>query len=359
MQIASKVEFSANIKLKTRRRLRNSIPQSLANISLLLLTMALFLSVTARAQQPSTLAAWQGVLRDPGGAPIPSAKIRLTGGASHAEATTAANGEFHLAPLPAGAYRLTVESTGHTVDYTQAIDLTQAAPPVVLTLSGRGELTVSLLKGPAATGGEQLSSQAVSELPLNGRDFSTLLLLAAGTMTDANGATNFTQQFAINGQRGVEVTFAMDGADISDPEMGGTTFTNFNVDAVQEIQSSSGWMPAEIGRGASGFTNIITRSGSSGFHGSFFEFVRNSAFDARNYFDHSSIASPGRLPPFRRNEFGFTNGGPVLIPHAYDGRKRTFYFVQYQGFRQVLGTTQVLPLPTADERAGLDTTAIK
>ena len=154
----------------------------------------------------------------------------------------------------------------------------------------------------------------MSELPLNKRDFSQLLLLAAGTMTDANGATNFTAQFAINGQRGVEATFAMDGADISDPEMGGATFSNFNVDAVEQIQSSSGWMPAEIGRGAAGFTNIITRSGNSGFHGSFFEFVRNSAFDARNYFDHATPAYPGRIPPFRRNEFGFTNGGPVYFP---------------------------------------------
>ncbi len=176
-------------------------------------------------------------------------------------------------------------------------------------------------------------------------------------MTDANGATNFTQQFAINGQRGVEATFAMDGADISDPEMGGSTFSNFNVDAVQEIQSQSGWMPAEIGRGAAGFTNIVTRSGSSGFHGSFFEFLRNSALDARNYFDHSSIANPGRLPPFRRNEFGFTNGGPVILPGIYNGAGKTFYFGQYQGFRQVLGTTQVFPVPTAQERAGLDTTA--
>src|SRR5580698_10197520 len=173
-------------------------------------------------------------------------------------------------------------------------------------------------------------------------------------MTDVNGATNFTQQFAINGQRGVEAVFAMDGADISDPEMGGSTFTNFNVDAIQDLQSSSGWMPAEIGRGDAGFTNIVTRSGESGFHGSFFEFIRNSALDARNYFDHPSIAEPGRIPPFRRNEFGFTNGGPVVLPHLYDGRGRTFYFGQYQGFRQVLGTTQVLAVPTAAERTGRD-----
>ncbi len=78
--------------------------------------------------------------------------------------------------------------------------------------------------------------------------------------------------------------------------------------------------------------------------------MRNSAFDARNYFDHPTPAYPGRIPPFRRNEFGFTNGGPVYIPHVYDGRKRTFYFTQYQGFRQVLGTTQVMPVPAAYER---------
>src|SRR6201999_1718730 len=131
---------------------------------------------------------------------------------------------------------------------------------------------------PETSGGVALSSHAVSGLPLNKRDFSQLLLLAAGTMTDANGATNFTQQFAINGQRGVEATFAMDGADISDPEMGGSTFSNFNVDAVQEIQSSSGWMPAEIGRGAAGVTNIVTRSGRSGVRRACLGIRRHSPF---------------------------------------------------------------------------------
>ena len=299
-----------------------------------------------------TQAMWRGVLRNAGGAPIADAKIALTSSGARAEARTDSNGQFQLELLPAGSYHLTVATKGSTVDYALPIDLRAASQQAVVTLSGRGELTVATLedKEQTGTGGEQLSSQAVSELPLNKRDFSSLLLLAAGTMTDTNGATNFTAQFAINGQRGVEATFAMDSADISDPEMGGATFSNFNVDAVEGIDSSSGWMPAEIGRGAAGFTNIHTRSGASGFHGSFFEFVRNSAFDARNYFDHATPAYPGRIPPFRRNEFGFTNGGPVLIPHAYDGRGRTFYFTQYQGFRQVLGTTQVMPVPSAAQR---------
>src|ERR1700686_3707709 len=141
------------------------------------------------------------------------------------------------------------------------MDLQLGPPPTSMELSSRGELSMAALSQAAGTGGEALSSQAVSELPLNKRDFSQLLLLAAGTMTDANGASNFTAQFAINGQRGVEAVFAMDGGDIRDPEMGGSTFTNFNVDAIQDLQSSSGWMPAEIGRGAAGFTNIVTRSG--------------------------------------------------------------------------------------------------
>jgi Carboxypeptidase regulatory-like domain len=308
----------------------------------------------AAAQQQATLT-WQGMLRTAGGAPITGAHIRLAG-AQSAEGVTGTDGRFALAALPAGSYRLTVESAGKHVDYAQPIELSATTQSALLTLSDRGELSVAAIedKAQAGTGGEQLSSQAVSELPLNKRDFSTLLLLAAGTMTDSNGATNFTAQFAINGQRGVEATFAMDGADISDPEMGGATFSNFNVDAVEGIDSSSGWMPAEIGHGAAGFTNIHTRSGASGFHGSFFEFVRNSAFDARNYFDYPTPAYPGRIPPFRRNEFGFTNGGPVYIPHLYDGRKKTFYFTQYQGFRQVLGTTQVMPVPTAAERSGID-----
>jgi Carboxypeptidase regulatory-like domain len=304
--------------------------------------------------QESAQCIWQGVLRNATGAPVPGAKVQLAGKGTAGEAITGADGGFRLAPLAAGQYRLTVQAKGRRVNYAQPIDMEPSGPPVAITLSDRGELTVAAIQAQGATGGEELSSQAVSELPLNKRDFSTLLLLAAGTMTDVNGATNFTAQFAINGQRGVEAVFAMDGADISDPEMGGATFSNFNVDAVQEIQSSSGWMPAEIGLGAAGFTNIITRSGASGFHGSFFEFVRNSAFDARNYFDHATVAYPGRIPPFRRNEFGFTNGGPVFVPHVYDGRSRTFYFTEYQGFRQVLGTTQVMPVPTAAERSGLD-----
>ena len=319
---------------------------------LILLFPALFCG-----QQLSTRA-WKGTLHRDNGAPVSGAQIQLTGGHSDLAATTADDGSFRFPELPVGSYHLTVLTGGITHRFANALNLTPESPAAGVTLAANGTVSVTFEQGTGtATGGEQLTGQTVSAIPLNKRDFSQLLLLAAGTMTDANGQTNFTQQFAINGQRGVEAVFAMDGADTSDPEMGGATFSNFNVDAVEEIRSTSGWMPAEIGRGAAGFTDIITRSGTSGFHGSIFEFLRNSSLDARNYFDHPTIADPGRIPPFRRNEFGFTNGGPVVLPYIYDGRGKTFYFGQYQGFRQVLGTTQVLPVPTADERAGLDTTA--
>ncbi|MBW4039375.1 MAG: TonB-dependent receptor [Acidobacteria bacterium] len=302
---------------------------------------------------------WGGIVLSAAGKPIGGATVEISGKAGSRTAVTGDHGSFSFLGASPGRYALIVRLPSKTS--TSKISINIPSAPIALTISPRNTITLSALPlaqtlvGNATSGGEQLSSQSVSELPLNGRDFSTLLLLAAGTMTDVNGATNFTQQFAINGQRGVEAVFAMDGADITDPEMGGATFSNFDVDAIEEVRSSSGWMPAEIGRGAAGFTDIITRSGRSGFHGSFFEFVRNSAFDARNFFDYPSVVEPGRIPPFHRNEFGFTNGGPVLLPHLYDGRKKTFYFGQYQGFRQILGTTQVLPMPTPAQRAGYDT----
>jgi len=314
----------------------------------------LFFCALAAGQQETK--SWAGVLLDGDGKPIAGAIVRVQAGDARATATTAADGRFTFAAVAAGEYSIAVEHKGATAAFPHPVELPGAG--ATLRLAADGSLAVALDSGSReSTGGEQLSGKAVSSLPLNKRDFSQLLLLAAGTMTDTNGAANFTQQFAINGQRGTAAVFAMDGADSTDPEMGGATFTNFNVDAVEEIRSSSGWMPAEIGRGAAGFSDIITRSGSNSEHGSAFEFLRNSALDARNFFDRRSAAEPRRIPPFIRNEYGLTNGGPVVIPGLYQGRNRTYYFVEAQGFRQVLGVTEVIPVPTADERAGRDTTA--
>ena len=302
-------------------------------------------------------ASWTGILRDAAGQPVAGATVSVQSGATRANAPTANDGRFAFRALAPGEYSVAASRVGASAACPHPVALPGDGSPAVIEWSATGVLSL-LPNSPAPqTAGEQLSSKAVASLPLNKRDFSQLLLLAAGTMTDSNGAANFTQQFAVNGQRGVSAVFAMDGADSTDPEMGGATFTNFNVDAVQEIRSSSGAMPAEIGRGAAGFTDIVTKSGTNAVHGSAFEFLRNGALDARNFFDRRSVANPGRIPPFIRNEFGFTNGGPLVIPGLYNGRNRTFYFAEYQGFRQVLSASEVIPVPTAAERAGLDTTA--
>jgi len=304
---------------------------------------------------------WNGIVNDGDGKMVAGVVVRLhsVDGAHDYSATTSSEGRFVFDQVVAGSYQ---------VSATLADKQWKAVAPVAINDPGTATLQISaqgqdlrVLASSAgakvqATGGEHLSSTEVSSLPLNARDFSKLLLLAAGTMTDTNGAANFTQQFAVNGQRGTATVFAMDGFDTTDSEMGGATFSNFNVDAIQEVQSNSGVMPAEVGHGAGGFTNVVTKSGTNQIHGSLFEFARNAAFDARNYFDYKDPTGRRRIPPFVRNEFGFTNGGPIVIPHLYDGRNKTYYFGEYQGFRQVLGTTQVMPVPTPDERKGIDTT---
>jgi hypothetical protein len=286
---------------------------------------------------------------------VSGAEVDLQAKGARFSTLTRENGAFRFEALARGNYKLEVHYEGRVFHCPTAVTVSADAPSTI-TLLENESILLEPEKHEQASGGETLSSASVTAIPLNKRDFSQLLLLAAGTMTDTNGTTNFTQQFAVNGQRGVEAVFAMDGADTSDPEMGGATLSNFNVDAVQQIQSSSGWMPADIGHGAAGFTNIVTRSGTESLHGSLFEFIRNSALDARNFFDERTAVNPERIPPFRRNEFGFTLGGPVVLPW-YNDRSKTQFFVEYQGFRQVLGTTQVLAVPTPAERAGIDTTA--
>lgn len=334
-------------------------------MSKLCLLCVLFLVVPfAFGQQPHaavSTGAWEGVLRSQNGQIISAAEIAVRSSSSGftRSTTTSQNGEFKFTGLPAGDYLVSIlyKDKSYKADIPLSIHTGTFTADIVLAAAARtAHVVISREATTEASGGEHLSSGEVSSLPLNSRDFSKLLLLAAGTMTDTNGAANFTQQFAVNGQRGNATVFALDGADTTDPEMGGATFSNFNVDAIQEVQASSGVMPAEVGHGGASYTNVVSKSGTDQIHGSIFEFVRNAAFDARNYFDRPTAISDRRIPPFARNEFGFATGGPIKIPGIYDGHGRTFFFGEYQGFRQVLGTTQVLPVPTAAERQGIDTT---
>jgi hypothetical protein len=308
---------------------------------------------------------WDGVVLGSQGRAVAGAQVTLSSenGGNQYSLITSSTGAFSFSQLLPGDYELVVISDGIAYKDQNLLRLGNSANLAVqLRLVNQGEPRILVTGSTAggseteASGGEHLSSTEVSGLPLNSRDFSKLLLLAAGTMTDTNGAANFTQQFAVNGQRGTATVFALDGADTTDPEMGGATFSNFNVDAIQEVQANAGIMSADIGHGAASYTNVVSKSGTNQIHGSVFEFIRNAAFDARNYFDPSPAVTHRRIPPFVRNEFGFTNGGPVVLPGLYNGRDKTFYFGEYQGFRQVLGTTQVFPVPTAAERQGIDTT---
>jgi TonB-dependent Receptor Plug Domain/TonB dependent receptor len=329
---------------------------------LILSVLAAFL-LASGAFAANDTASWSGVLRDASGQGVAAARIelrRVAGGEAPASNDTTTQGGFSFRDVSAGSYAVSVTLREKKITLVDPLTFA-AGVSRTESLEIKADGSLALIAAPASaggpSGGAQLSANQVSALPLNKRDFSQLLLLATGTQADTNGAANFTQQFSVNGQRGTATVFSMDGADTTDPELGGATFSNFNVDAIEDIESDSGVMPAEVGHGAAGYTAVKTKAGTNNLHGSVFEFVRNAAFDARNFFDLRSVAQPGRIPPFQRNEFGISIGGPVVVPGVYDGRNRTFYFAEWQGFRQEMGTTQVIPVPSLADRQGRDTTA--
>ncbi len=311
----------------------------------------------------------RGILHDQAGKPLADAEVELRPAgvpvdeAPPLRARTDSRGGFEFVQVPPGRYVISVRPPGLSVYATT--ELTIETDDQVLSLSllaGAAGLDVQVQKDSVAvlaqaTGKENVGSQQVAALPLEQRDSTNLLLLSAGTNITSGTGANFTQQYSIHGQRGTTAVFALDGASTTDPENGGATISDFNVDAIQKIENLSGVIPASVGQGAAGYVNVISKSGGNQVHGNFYEFLRNSVFDARNFFDPAPSVISRRIPPFIRNEFGATNGGPVVIPRLYNGRDRTFYFVEYQGLRQVQGTTQVLSVPTDAERSGLDTTA--
>ena len=238
---------------------------------------------------------WKGILRDSSGHAVADATVSMqpASGTTSYSAKTSSSGEFLFADLAAQRYQLSVALNGK---------LWKAADPLIikdgdafaadLELSAQNQTLAVVPRtnvvSQQASGGEVLSSGQVSSLPLNERDFSKLLLLAAGTMTDTNGAANFTA--AVRHQRPARHhrCFRHGWRRYQRSRTRRRYIFQFQRRRHQEVQSSSGVMPAEIGHGAAGFTNVITKSGTDQIHGSAFEFVRNAAFDARNFFDHKS-----------------------------------------------------------------------
>ena len=212
----------------------------------------LVLAMLTTSVSAASSATFRGLLSDANGKPLAGANVALHSASTGRDYTAISTpeGKFVFGAIPADSYDLTVKSNDRewraqsrlVVKEASAIlaslELTTAGQVVLDQNSSVKDPPSSSASSPAgsqASGGEHLSSSEVSSLPLNVRDFSKLLLLAAGTMTDTNGAANFTQQFAVNGQRGTATVFAMDGFDTTDPEMGGATFSNFHVDAIQEV----------------------------------------------------------------------------------------------------------------------------
>jgi hypothetical protein len=264
------------------------------------------------------------------------------------------SGTYSLPNLPVGTYDVTAEvsgfkkatSSGITLDVSQ-----QREVDIRLAVAGsiqEVEVTAAppLLNTSNATIGGLVNGQQVSTLPLNGRDITNLVMMQPGVNYEVDSSFPFEGYVAANGNRGTTGSSYLDNSDTSDNELGGTQFTNFNLDAIAEFKVLQNNYSAEYGRGSGVIVETVSKSGTNQFHGSLFEFDRNSAFDARNFFG-SDVA------PFKRNEFGGTFGGPVKIPAVYDGRDRTFFFVQYAGYRQRLGEPTLFSVPTSQERQGI------
>jgi len=278
-------------------------------------------------------------------------------------AVTDANGNFSVQALPVGQYEVTVEKAGFkqavrrgvtlVVGQQAVLNLTLEVGEVVqqVTVTGEAPLVNTTLSPTSGLIGEK----AVKDLPLNGRSFDQLLTLNVGT-TDTSSNRSPTQPgnlFSVAGRRPEENRFLMNGVDFVGVSGGANTSTPngsagqvMGVDAVREFNVVQHTYGAEYGKRAGGQISVVTTSGTNQLHGSVFEYLRNSAFDARNFFDHKVSPTDPDIPSFKRNQFGTALGGPIK-------RDKLFLFGNYEGFRQRLGFSSVGLVPDANARLGL------
>jgi hypothetical protein len=290
-----------------------------------------------------------GTVSDPTGAVVAQARITAIREDTKVaqSAVTSNSGTFVIPNLTVGTYTVQVEAggfaskiiTGITLDVSQQRNLdfrlatagtvetavVTAAPPLINTTDGS-------LAG-------LVSEKQVQSLPLNGRSIQNLVMLQPGMAQDSGSMGWLSPQWISNGNRGETAVATLDGSDATDAEMGTVQFWNFNLDAIAEFKVQQANYSAEFGQGGGSITQIVSKSGTNRFHGSAFEFIRNSVFDAANYFSSTGVS------PFQRNEFGATFGGPII-------RNKTFFFVEYAGYRQRLGEPTIMQVPTAAQRTG-------
>ena len=306
-----------------------------------------------------------GVVSDETGAVLPGATILAT----HIDtnrvrtAITDDEGRYRLIELPVGAYEVQAELTGFTTEVRRPITLTiagEVALGFTLRVGGIEERVLVTGEAPlvettsALTGG-LVSARQIRDLPLNGRDFAQLALLQEGVVQARHNTGtqpgNEGVKLSLVGTRVHQTAFLLDGTDIRNHMGGvpaGAAGTVAGVETVREFKVITGVYSAEYGRFSGGVITAVTKSGTNAVHGSIYEYHRNSALDARNYFDRDAENPSQRSDPpaFIRNQFGFTLGGPIV-------KDKTFFFTGYEGFRQRLTTTRTFFVPTALARQGI------
>jgi hypothetical protein len=304
-----------------------------------------------------------GTITDKTGSEIPNAQIVIKDLATGIERTVTTNKDgFYIAAnlLPA-EYQVTISAAGFNTEIKTGIKLNVGAQQEfnltlqVGTVTHRVEVTAEAPSVQLASSDISATVEAttVRELPLNGRSWTDLAALQPGVDTIQTqpsfssgadrGNRGFGQQLTISGARPQQNNYRLDGISLNDYANGAPGSVlggSLGVDAIQEFSVLTSNYSAEYGKTSGGVINAITRSGTGAFHGSAYEFLRNSALDARNFFDDTKI------PSFKRNQFGGSIGGPI-IP------RRTFFFADYEGIRQSKGITALTFVPSLDARNGM------
>jgi hypothetical protein len=306
-----------------------------------------------------------GNVIDPQGAGIGGAQVTVTDidRQSTRVVVTDDNGSYNIPFLNPGRYDVTVTKTGFKSASTKAIDLQvdqKARTDFTLQIGDVSETVevsaaAPLVRSESAELGEVIGTRAVRELPLNGRNFAQLVYLNPGVTPgqageNLSGASTFNPRGASNfnalGSRANNNAWLVDGIDNNEYTFN-TVIVTPTVESVREFKTMTGTFSAEFGRGA-GVVSVSTQSGSNDLRGNLFWFHRNHVLDAKNVF-----ASPTqRKPVFRRNQFGIAAGGPIVVPKVYNGRNKTFFFVDYAGFREGRGIATVNTVPVAAFREG-------
>ena len=329
--------------------------------SIFLLLVILF-SVPAVAQVAG--GTFSGTVSDPSGSGIPKASVLITNTATGVESTVTTNndGLFKIVNLLPGKYRVKVSATGFATETNSGITISVGAEQIfdvtlrVGTVSNRIEVTTEAPAVELTTSdmSAEVNATTVRELPLNGRSWTDLAALQAGVSTiqtqpsfatgSDRGNRGFGQQLTISGARPQQNNYRLDGVSLNDYANGAPGSVlggNLGVDAIQEFSVLTSNYSAEYGKTSGGVVNAITRSGTNDFHGSGYEFLRNSALDAKNYFE----AADQKKADFKRNQFGGAIGGPII-------KNKTFFFFDYEGIRQSKGIANVNFVPSPAARMG-------